>query len=387
MICSGKYKLDLLFVNFNQDFSCIAVGTVDGYKIFNVEPFGLTYSSQSNGGVGIVEMLFSTSLVSTVGSGDNNSTQRKLFINNIKTNMTICDLNFVTAILSVKMNKKRIVVIMETKIHIYDINNMKLLETRETAPNPKGLCALSPSNNNYIVYPASTSNGNILVMDICTLETVNLIQAHKSQISSLAINKDGTLLATASDKGTVIRVYTLPNANKSIQFRRGTTAAIIHSMTFSYDSKFLTVCSDKETIHIFKVDFNDSQNYYSGGSGSGTTNGGNYSPTSSTTMVSKLNSYLPEMFSQVWDPIRDFARIKIPQGIPSICALSQNNKTAMVLTAEGLFLQYHFDEQIGGDLKLAAEHSFMESQNDIVTASLLNNNQPPFQQQPQQQQL
>eukprot|EP01132_Coremiostelium_polycephalum_P004017 gene4017-5021_t len=227
---------------------------------------------------------------------------------------------------------------------------MRLLETRDIAPNPKGLCALSPSNTNYIVYPASQSNGNILVMDVYNLETVNLIQAHKSQISAMVLNQDGTLLATASDKGTVIRVHTLPNAAKSLSFRRGTFPGVIHSMTFSCDSKYLCVSSDTGTIHIFKIDFNAN------------TQGS----------LTAYSSYLPEMISQVWEPTRDFARIKITPGIPSICALSPNNKTAMVLTADGLYYQYQFDENLGGELKLNKEFSLlMEPQIDEVSAKLL----------------
>ncbi|GAM17880.1 hypothetical protein SAMD00019534_010550, partial [Acytostelium subglobosum LB1] len=348
MFAGGKHRSGVLFVNFNQDFTCVAVGTPEGFKIFNSEPYNLCFS-QSSGGVGLIEMLFSTSLVALVGSGEGGSSQRRLLIKNIKTNQTICDLNFVTAILNVKINRTRLVVVMETKIHIYDINNMKLLETRDVDPNPRGLCALSPSQTNFMVYPASQNKGNILIMDLLTLETVNLIQAHNSQISQLVLNQSGTMLATASEKGTVIKVYSLPNANKSISFRRGTYSAVIHSITFSHDSKYLCVSSDNGTIHIFKIDFS---------SASGTNSG--------------VTSYLPEMLSQVWEPSRDFAHVKIQPGIPSLCALSQDNKTAMVLMADGLYLQYQFDENVGGELKLSKEFSLlMEPQVDEVSAKML----------------
>ena len=31
---------EILFVNFNQDFTCLSVGSRHGYKIYNCEPFG-----------------------------------------------------------------------------------------------------------------------------------------------------------------------------------------------------------------------------------------------------------------------------------------------------------------------------------------------------------
>jgi autophagy-related protein 18 len=59
----------ILSVSFNQDASCISVGTQDGYRIFNCDPFHQHYQD-TPGGVGIVEMLFCTSLVALVGAGE-----------------------------------------------------------------------------------------------------------------------------------------------------------------------------------------------------------------------------------------------------------------------------------------------------------------------------
>lgn len=81
----------------------------------------------------------------------------------------------------------------------------------------------------------------------------NIIQAHKTPISSLALNSTGSLLATSSDKGTVIRVFSVPGAQKLYQFRRGTYNAKIYSIAFNAVSSLLAVSSDTETVHIFKL--------------------------------------------------------------------------------------------------------------------------------------
>ena len=95
----------------------------------------------------IAEMLYSTSLLALVGSDSDtaeSSARRyldshgrvlrfvegvdlfRLHMFNTKAHETICTLNFVTPILSVCMNRKRVVVVLETKIHLYDINTMKV---------------------------------------------------------------------------------------------------------------------------------------------------------------------------------------------------------------------------------------------------------------------
>jgi len=156
-------------------YRCLSVGTTDGFNIYNCDPFSKAYTqckwsilacstptltqnllSAEGGGIGIAEMLFCTSLVAVVGSGDQPTlSPRKLIIKNTSTQKTICELNFVSSILAVKMNKKRMIVVMETKIHVYDIASMKILHTIDTATNNAGLCSLCPGDNSYVAYPGT----------------------------------------------------------------------------------------------------------------------------------------------------------------------------------------------------------------------------------------
>jgi len=89
---------EMLFVNFNQDFTCLSVGSRHGYKIYNCEPFGKYFMKRSpsnpprneltwvaDGAIAICEMLFQTSLVALVGIGDEPTmSPRRLQITNTK---------------------------------------------------------------------------------------------------------------------------------------------------------------------------------------------------------------------------------------------------------------------------------------------------------------
>jgi autophagy-related protein 18 len=48
-----------------------------------------------------------------------------------------------------------------------------------------------------------------------------MIPAHDSPLASIAFDWHGSKLATASEKGTVIRVFSVPQAKRLFEFRRG----------------------------------------------------------------------------------------------------------------------------------------------------------------------
>jgi len=59
------------------------------------------------------------------------------------------------------------------------------------------------------------------------------VNAHDSALAQLALNDDGTILATASEKGTVIRIFSAVNGSFLQEFKRGSAPARIFSLSFS----------------------------------------------------------------------------------------------------------------------------------------------------------
>ncbi|CUS14296.1 unnamed protein product [Tuber aestivum] len=409
------------FVTFNQDFSCLAVGTRNGYRIYNCDPFGKVYEQKEGGDVSIIEMLFSTSLVALIFS------PRRLVITNTKRQSTICELTFPTSILAVKLNRKRLIVVLEEQIYVYDISNMKLLYTIETSPNPTAICALSPSSEKcYIAYPRPTNSstspfsppshappgvntplaasGDVLLFDAIKLEAVNVIEAHKAPLANVALNSEGSLLATASDKGTIIRVFSIPGAQKLYQFRRGTYPSRIFSIAFNLMSTLLCVSSATETVHIFRLggpnpresspgpyratdsdaessptgsvaSFPSNHAGAAGGgfdhyveskrrSGSGTF--GSIIRRSSQqigrTIAGAAGGYLPHAVTEMWEPARDFAFVKLPNaGLKSVVALSSTSPQIMVVTSDGYFYVHNVDMERGGECVLTKQYSLLDS--------------------------
>ena len=284
-------------------------------------------------GTCISEMLFSTSLVALVGAGEQpHFSSRKLQITNTKRNTTICELNYPTAIQAVKLNRKRMAVVLESHIHIYDVTNMKILHSIQVQTG--GVFAMSPSSDScYIAYPTAQQSGEVVLFDAVSLQSISITQAHKSLVNSMAFNFDGSLLATASDKGTIIRVFSVPEMKKLYQFRRGTYPANIISMNFNLQSNLLCVsASDTDTVHIFKL---------------------------VESKPSMIKSMLPGMINEAWEPARHFAYAKVPKA-GSICAIS--NSLLYVVTSEGYFYHYSLNPEEGGECQVLKQYNLADDE-------------------------
>ncbi|MCJ1363622.1 WD repeat domain phosphoinositide-interacting protein 2 [Acarospora aff. strigata] len=466
------------FVTFNQDYSHLAVGeficalasssvsltpsnagTSRGFRIYITEPFQKCFETKE-GDIAILEMLFSTSLVALILS------PRRLQITNTKRHSLICELTYSTTVLAVRLNRKRLVVVLEDSIYLYDISNMKLLRTIETSPNPNAICALSPASEHcYLAYPLPQkvpppslnrpshappgathippTSGDVLLFDAVKLEAINVVEAHRSPLLCIALNNEGTLLATASDKGTIIRVFSVPDARKLYQFRRGSMPSRIYSMSFNTTSTLLCVSSATETVHIFKLGpphnkhlneknidhspapaansrrdrsqtpdsdtslpsnsnpnrttsfTNDSNDISIDNENSTDLSARKPNPTLlglirrtsqnvSTSFAASLNTYLPSTITEIWEPARDFAWLRIPKSpalsssagdgggggggggtggggpIRSVVAMSSSSPTVMVVTNEGNFYVFGIDLEKGGEGTLVKQYSVLD---------------------------
>uniref|UniRef100_A0A1A7Y776 WD repeat domain, phosphoinositide interacting 1 n=1 Tax=Iconisemion striatum TaxID=60296 RepID=A0A1A7Y776_9TELE len=352
----GVQPGSFICASFNQDTTSLSVGTKSGYRLFSVtsvDKLDCIHEGVECPDVYIVERLFSSSLVVVVSL----SMPRRMNVYHFKKGTEICNYSYSNNILSVKLNRQRLVVCLEESIYIHNIRDMKLLKTLLNTPvNLSGLCALSVNHgNSYLAYPGSATIGEITVYDANNLSMVTLIQAHDSPLAALTFNASGSKLTSASEKGTVIRVFSIPEGQRLFEFRRGMKRYVsISSLSFSADAQFLCASSNTETVHIFKLEQNSpSQD--------------EESPTWSAyvgKMFTAASTYLPTHVSDIMNQDRAFATVRLNMfGLKNICALATIQKLPRLLVAssEGLLYIYNVDPQDGGECVLVRKHRLFES--------------------------
>jgi len=175
-------------------------------------------------------------------------------------------------------------------------------------------------------------------------------------------------------------------------------------MNFNVVGSLLAVSSAHDTVHVFKL----ASGGKSGGSGSGASsssksqsgNGGTASPSPSLesrdgstgleggyeafidgkkkngsvtstikrrslhltrNLTTSVGGYLPNSLTEMWEPSRDFAWLKLPtSGARCVVALSGTMPQVMVISSEGYFYSYNIDLENGGECSLMKQYSLLD---------------------------
>uniref|UniRef100_A0A8D1JK22 WD repeat domain phosphoinositide-interacting protein 1 n=1 Tax=Sus scrofa TaxID=9823 RepID=A0A8D1JK22_PIG len=335
----GRVEAALSCFSFNQDCTSLAIGTKAGYKLFSlssVEQLDQVHGSNEIPDVYIVERLFSSSLVVVVS----HTKPRQMNVYHFKKGTEICNYSYSSNILSIRLNRQ-----------VSRASRMDLGFSSAVYPLP-GLCALSINHSNsYVAYPGSLTTGEIVLYDGHSLKTLCTIAAHEGTLAAIAFNAAGSKLASASEKGTVIRVFSVPEGQKLYEFRRGMKRYVtISSLVFSMDSQFLCASSNTETVHIFKLEH--------------LTNSRPEEPSTWSGYMGKMflaaSNYLPAQVSDMMNQDRAFATGRLHfSGQRNICTLSTIQKLPRLLVAssDGHLYIYNLDPQDGGDCVLIKTHS------------------------------
>lgn len=272
MGCTGPANRESVYLEslaFNQDGSCFIAGTSEGFRVYTSSP--LTEFVRREGcmwpdrGIQTAAMLFRTNVFATVSKLENRKVKlwddsRRRFIGELRSRQPVK---------SVCLTRDVLAMVTDFAVYVYLSDQMRPINIIHTGANERGLCALAAGGllGCWLLACPAVAAGAVrvhggsspgssapesLVQDALNSGLTNhVFQAHRTQLAALAFNPQGTLLATASEKGTVVRLFRAADGQLMQQLRRGTQTSLISCIAIRADDRFAAIASSSETIHIF----------------------------------------------------------------------------------------------------------------------------------------
>jgi WD40 repeat protein len=311
-------------LRWNEGRDYLLCGTTGAFIMYKLQPeiskhITKTVKNDTTGGtgIGVFDNMDRTNITLLVGGGDKPFAPKNCFtiFDIAKEKMMSIDLKepikngYVVRANNGNLQAK-VIILGKKMIRLFTIKG-KMINSKDTFPNDRGLSAVScPSDNpdNLTIATLGLKQGQIAIWKPNT-DDYNTIDAHIGKITSIALSYDGTNVVTASENATNVHVYSTLNHTFLHKFRRGTPKSMgvmpypkIWDVAISNDKQWVACCSNNGTIHIFdtKID-KDSSN--------------------SKSIFSYGSDYLPEYFNSSWSGIKKY----IGSTSRMICAFDSTN--------------------------------------------------------------
>ena len=351
----------MLCFSFNQDSSCFCIGTEKGFIIYKSSPLNDYYIRDLNGGVGLIAMFNNSNLVGIVGGGKRPySALNKLVIWNDATSKPILEITVDFKIKNIKVKNSLIAIIGKKTIKIYyynsleDIMNYIDIDTITTPENKNGIFTMNTDPKKNIIAYLTKNIGEIMIKtyfrkknsddenDYKIVSKTQSISAHQSEVTVMSLDPKGDILASVSQKGSLIRLFDTSTGAFLKGLRRGNDSAEIYSINFDKTSQYVLITSNKGTVHIFNI-------------------GKSKIVKNPKSFLSSLAPYL-NLQNTYLDNEWSFAQYHTKCKINNIANFSGKNNDIVVLTENGMYYRAQFNYK-GGECSTLQEKSFLGMEN------------------------
>lgn len=224
------------------------------------------------------------------------------------------------------------------------MDTLQVSKVVETKINPYGKnknyqaifsCSYSDSSR-LLAFPSSDRPAGYFTVYSFTKDESTHFNAHEHDIEVLEMDFSGKLVASASKKGTIIRVFKVRDGKVLQEFRRGIDNAKIMSLCFDITGSMLALSSDSGTIHVYAVN-NDELSV--GENSSVVTN------TGSEVLQKKSRLGFFKKAIQYFDKESSFCQLKVDEKIVFV-NFNFDSSEVFVYKATGKIWKFEFPKEI-----------------------------------------
>jgi WD40 repeat protein len=264
-----KKNKAILFVQIKQNMLLVSLQT--GFQVYKITSESSKPELILQGDVPMVQsfdILQESNLIAYL-------CKDKVVLWNALTSENLAQLEFSTNVCSIRLLSNKLIVCLITKIIVYRLFPLTKIDEFDMYWNEFSVLDVCDDDKQVLAFPAR-QKGQVQVMELQKMFTSRIV-GHSSVISCIRVSDDGMFVATASQNGTLIRIWHSQTGSLKHVLRRGADFADIYSIAFCKLNRQLCVISDKNTLHLYHLSL------------SGQVRKG-----------SLLSPYLPKYFSSDW---------------------------------------------------------------------------------------
>ncbi|GAA5989444.1 hypothetical protein JCM11641_007907 [Rhodosporidiobolus odoratus] len=326
----------------NSTDAHFGAATTDGWAIYTTNPLETVIRRDlPDASLRLVLPLERSNLLFLVGGPPSPLyPPNKVIMWDCQTEQAAAELEFREEVRGLAARRDRLVVVLRRRVVLFVLGRGEIgiwrEGTWETSDNPKGLVALATEPGSSLLAFPGRQPGQVQLVRLpphdpsspplppppshdptmAPYPSFSIILAHESSLSALSCTPSGSLLATASSKGTLVRVWDANASSLVKELRRGTDTAEIFDIAMRQDGGAVAVSSDKGTVHVWDLKREKDEKRRDGrDSGSSAPRG--------TKQLSLLKPYLPKYFSSSWS----HSQFRLPSFAPPSSRLPFTQQT------------------------------------------------------------
>ena len=205
-------------------------------------------------------MLNKSNILALVGGGTTPKfSKNKIIIYDDHQELVVSQIRFNSEIINVKIRTDSIIALIRNRIYILNLNTLEIVDEIEIDAINKQLYGISYIHSILVLaFPQNKNKGKIQIEKYSISTKINkkikteIINAHESNVVYIAVNKDGTLLASASEKGKDIRLFETSNGALLAELKKGRNGTL-NNISFELNNDYIGYASNIGKIYIYDI--------------------------------------------------------------------------------------------------------------------------------------
>lgn len=245
-------------LGFNQDQGCFTCCLKTGLRVYNVEPLveKAHYSKEELGEVSLCEMVFRTNWLLVVKARRPCS----LMLLDDQQRAFRAEVLFKSPIRALRARKDKVAVVLSSSIQVLALPSLARVALVRTRPGARALVALAsePAAPQLLAAPAHRK-GSLQILDVTRAvkgahsSSPAVMGCHQTELVCLSLSGNGARLATASERGTIIRLWDTSTKHMLHELRRGSDYADVFCIRFNQSGSLVCCVSDKGTLRVWRA--------------------------------------------------------------------------------------------------------------------------------------